>query len=156
MEGIFNLIAELLFWREDYKFSKLKKERREFEKQNNLPKKIMIHPVWKLLGILIFVGISISFLFSFLGPNLMGEKRTKEKITRIENLLENEINSIGKYPNKLNKIIRNNPMRKNITYDYWNNEFYYKQTENGLKYTLISKGKDGILLTDDDISGNEN
>ncbi len=49
--------------------------------------------------------------------------------------------------------ITNNPLRKKITLDYWNNEFYYEQKENGLGYVLISKGKDGILKTEDDISG---
>jgi len=39
LEGILDLLGELLFWREDYKFYKRKKERRKLEKENNLPKK---------------------------------------------------------------------------------------------------------------------
>ena len=74
-----NIIGELLFWREDYKFYKRKKVRREFEAENNLPKKLMIHPVWKLLGIFIgFVLISkiiiTYFFFSDFGESSLNVK----------------------------------------------------------------------------------
>ena len=77
-------------------------------------------------------------------------------MNEIEQILENEKSSLGIYPEKLSKIIRNNPLRKNITSDYWNNEFFYEQSENGTSYVLISKGKDGILKTEDDINGIKN
>ena len=151
-----DIIGELLFWREDYKFAKRKKARREFEKEHNLPKKLMIHPVWKLFGIfMVFVLISKLVIGHFFFSDY-GTKKTTNKIAEIELILENEKNSLGIYPEKLNIIIRNNPLRKNITSDYWNNEFFYEQIENGLGYVLISKGKDGILKTEDDINGNKN
>ena len=151
-----DIIGELLFWREDYKFAKRKKARREFEKENNLPKKLMIHPVWKLFGFfMIFVLIAKLVIGHFFFSDY-GTKKTTEKIAEIELILENEKNLLGIYPEKLNIIIRNNPLRKNITSDYWNNEFFYEQKENGLGYVLISKGKDGILKTEDDINGIKN
>ena len=151
-----DIIGELLFWREDYKFAKRKKARREFEKENNLPKKLMIHPVWKLFGIfIVFVLISKLVIGHFYFSDY-GTKKTTEKIAEIELILENEKSSLGIYPEKLNIIIRNNPLRKNITSDYWDNEFFYEQIENGLGYVLVSKGKDGILKTKDDINGNKN
>ena len=151
-----DIIGELLFWREDYKFAKRKKARREFEKENNLPKKLMIHPVWKLFGIfIVFVLISKLVIGHFYFSDY-GTKKTTEKIAEIELILENEKSSLGIYPEKLNIIIRNNPLRKNITSDYWDNEFFYEQIENGLGYVLVSKGKDGILKTNDDINGNKN
>ena len=150
------IIGELLFWREDYKFSKRKIARRKFEKENNLPKKLMIHPVLKLLGIiLIFVLIAKLVIGNFFFSDY-GTKKTAEKIAEIELILEKEKSSLGIYPEKLNTIIRNNPFRKNITSDYWNNEFFYELAENGQTYVLISKGKDGILETDDDVSGIKN
>ena len=151
-----DLIGELLFWREDYKFAKRKKARREFEKENNLPEKLMIHPVWKLFGIFMVIGLIANLTIGHFFFSEYGTKKTTEKIAKIELILENEISSLGVYPEKLNIIIRNNPLRKNITSDYWNNEFYYQQIENGLGYVLISKGKDGILKTEDDINGNKN
>ena len=151
-----DIIGEILFWREDYKFAKRKKARREFEKENNLPKKLMIHPVWKLFGIfIVFVLIAKLVIGHFFFSDYR-TKKTTEKIAEIELILENENSSLGIYPEKLNIIIRNNPLRKNIITDYWNNEFFYEQIENGLGYILISKGKDGILKTEDDINGNKN
>ena len=145
------VIGDLLFWREDYKFSKRKKARREFEKENNLPKKLMIHPVWRLFGmILIFVTLLILLIQSFFFSNY-GTNKTKEKIAEIVLILENEKEKNKIYPEKLNTIIRNNPLRKNLTLDYWRNEFFYEQQKNGQDYILISKGKDGILNTEDDI-----
>ena len=151
-----DIIGELLFWREDYTFYKRKKARRKFERENNLPKKLMIHPVWKLFGtFLIFVVVSKLVIGHFYFSDF-GTKKTAEKMAEIELILEKEKSSLGIYPKKLNTIIRNNPLREHITSDYWNNEFFYEQSENGINYVLISKGKDGILKTEDDINGIRN
>lgn len=148
-------IGDLLFWREDYKFSKRKKARRAFEKENNLPKKLMLHPVWKLLGILFIFAFISRLVIGYFFFSDRGTKLTTQKLAEIELILENEKNAFGIYPEKLNVIIRNNPFRENLITDFWNNEFFYEQTENGYSYILISKGKDGILNTDDDINGNK-
>jgi amino acid transporter len=150
------LIAHILSIIEDIKFWKKKKERRKFEKENNLPKKLMIHPLWKLLGILLIFIFLAKFAMGHFFFSNHGEKKTIEKITEIELILEKEKSSSGNYPEKLNTIIRNNPFRKNITSDYWDNEFFYEQKKNGSAYVLISKGKDGILNTEDDINGIRN
>ena len=116
----------------------------------------MIHPSLKFLGMFLIIMFAIKLVFGkFLFSN-NGKTKTTEKIAEIELILEKEKSSLGIYPKKLNTIIRNNPLRKSITSDYWNNEFYYEQIENGLDYILISKGKDGILKTEDDINGNKN
>ena len=156
VEWITSIIGDFLFWRKDHKFRKRKKARREFEKENNLPKKLMIHPVWKLLGIfLIFFFVAKLVIGTFFFSNY-GAKKTSEKINEIELILQKEKKAQGIYPEKLNTIIRNNPLRKNIILDYWNNEFFYEQKENGLSYVLFSKGKDGVVKTEDDINGIKN
>ena len=66
-------------------------------------------------------------------------------------ILEKEKKKTGIYPKKLKNIIRDNPLMRNITKDYWKNEFFYEQIDNGNSYLLTSKGKDGILNTEDDI-----
>ena len=146
-----DLIGEILLFIEDLKFWKKKKVRRKYEKENNLPEKLMIHPFLKFfllgMGFIIFARIIIGYFYL----NDLGNKKTKEKISKIENILQKEKNENGKYPKKLELIIRNNPLRKNITIDYWKNEFYYSQLDNGESYELISAGKDGIKNTNDDI-----
>ncbi|WP_027127227.1 hypothetical protein [Gelidibacter mesophilus] len=150
------LIGNILCIIEDLKFWKKKKARRKFEKENNLPKKLMINPIWKLAGIFLIFIIVARLVIGYLFFADYGATKTAEKIAEIELILEKEKKEIGTYPTELKNIIRNNPLRKNITFDHWKNEYYYKQLENGLSYVLISKGKDGILKTEDDISGNKN
>ncbi|WP_340155040.1 type II secretion system protein GspG [uncultured Winogradskyella sp.] len=146
-----DLITQLLLWCEDYKFSKSKKTRRQFEKENNLPKTIMIHPVWKLVIILVISILLLQPVIGYVFFSDYGLKQTSEKIVEINKILEKERTDIGNYPEELKTIIRNNPLRKNITKDYWGNEFFYQQLENGESYTIISKGKDGVLKTEDDV-----
>ena len=43
-------INDIIFWRR-------KKKRRKFEKENNLPKKIMINPLIILKGLILFIVI---------------------------------------------------------------------------------------------------
>jgi len=57
--NIVSLIDDLLFWRR-------KKKRRKFEKENNLPNKVMIQPmtiiIISLFGILIILKLIISII----------------------------------------------------------------------------------------------
>ena len=146
------IISELFFWREDYKFYKRKKARRAYEKEHNLPKKTLIHPVTKVFILFLIVGLVIKVTSTFIISSYFGNTKTENKIVEIETILEQEKQTLGMYPDLLLTIIRNNPLRKNITRDTWNNEFHYQQNENGNNYILISKGKDGILNTEDDIN----
>ncbi len=149
-EWIATIIGEILFWIEDFRFWKKKRVRRKLEKEKNLPKKIMIYPAIKILGLglvfIFFLRIVGYFYFSD-----YGKKETSKTIEEIEFILEKEKKEIGSYPKKLSAIIRNNPLSKNLMTDYWGNNFFYEQSENGLSYFLVSKGKDGILNTRDDI-----
>lgn len=69
----------------------------------------------------------------------------------ISEILKLEKEQLNKYPKELNHIIRNNPLRKNITLDYWNTELVYILSKNSLNYTIISLGKDKVLDTSDDL-----
>jgi len=153
-EWIATIIGEVLFWIEDFRFWKKKRARRKFEKENNLPKKIMIHPAIKVLGL----GLTIIFFLRIIGLSYFsdyGKKKTSRTIAEIEFILEKEKKEIGSYPEKLSAIIRKNPLRKNLMTDYWGNNFFYEQREKGLSYFLVSKGKGGILNTKDDIKKNK-
>lgn len=145
------IVAEILSWIQDLIFWRKKKKRRKFEKRHNLPKKRMINPLDKLVGILLFLVVVLYIIYYVFFSSIIGNKKTLNKIVEIELKLEAEVDKFGKYPKELKGIIRNNPLLKDIIHDYWNNEFYYKQLDNGKKYSLISKGKDGKLFTKDDV-----
>lgn len=126
------------------------KRRRKFEKENNLPKKRMISPMNKIyIGILI---LSLPFLyFRLTRISNYNKTTTIQKIAEIKLILEAEKKQLGKYPKELKDIIRNNPLRKNIVFDYWKNEYVYTLSKDSLNYKIISLGKDQILNTSDDI-----
>ncbi|MFY9243038.1 MAG: type II secretion system protein GspG [Polaribacter sp.] len=127
------------------------KKRRKFEKENNLPKSIVWHPMTKPFVVFSIIFLISAFIFfSFVSKNEF-ELKTKKKLNEISEILEAEKKEFGKYPVSLNEIIRNNPLRKNITLDYWKNEFIYRISKDSLNYTLISLGKDRQQNTSDDI-----
>jgi len=148
--NMLQLLAELLLLFEELKFWKKKKKRRQLEKEKKLQKRIMIHPSIKVLLIGLLVILIIKILLGF----FYSDRKTSitvNKIYEVRKNLEKEKKDLGKYPFNLKDIIRNNPLKKNIIFDAWGNEFYYKLYDKGLKYRLISKGKDGQLNTTDDI-----
>jgi hypothetical protein len=128
------------------------KKRRKFEKENNLPKKIMIHPLTKVFLIFLVILIPLLILITYVNFKYTGNTKTNEKIIKITAILELGKKQFGKYPSTLKQIIRNNPLRRNITLDYWKNEFVYTLSKDSLNYTLLSLGRDNIINTSDDIS----
>jgi hypothetical protein len=99
-----------------------------------------------------FILFIISFsIFSIFSLRNISEEKTKEKMIEISAILALEKKQLNKYPKELKDIIRNNPLRKNITLDYWNTEFVYVISKDSLNYTIISLGKDRLLNTSDDL-----
>ena len=141
---ILELITDIIFWRD-------KKKRRQFEKENNLPKKLMINPNTKAL--LYFGGIVlvISIVIPIYKHYYSNKKETYKKLLKIETLLIDNKKADGIYPEQLEHIIRNNPFRQNINQDSWGNPYHYQVLDQGAQFVLVSKGKDGILNTDDDL-----
>lgn len=127
------------------------KKRRKFEKENNLPKSIVWHPLTKPLLVFFLISIPLSFIFFYLSTINEYEKKTTKKLTEIVILLEGEIKQNAFYPKDLKSIVRNNPLRKNICLDYYKNEFVYSVSKDSLNYSIISIGKDQKLNTSDDI-----
>ena len=74
-----------------------------------------------------------------------------QQMTQIHKLLKAEKKQFSIYPKQLNTIIRNNPLHRNLTLDAWGNAFSYSVTEDGVAYSLVSKGTDGALNTEDDV-----
>ncbi|WP_272023923.1 hypothetical protein [Olleya namhaensis] len=135
----------------DYKFWKKKKAQRKYEKEHGLPKQLMIYPSDKIYlraGLLLLIlAIPVWFLFS-INKN---QKAITKQMMQIHELLKAEKKQFNTYPKQLNTIIRNNPLNRDLTLDVWDNVFYYVVTEDGLSYSLVSKGPDGILNTEDDV-----
>ncbi len=96
-EWIALIIGEILVWVEEIKFWKKKKARRKYEKENNLPKKLMIHPLIKILVLGLVLFFILRILIGYFYFSNHGENETSEKIAKIESILENEKTQIGNY-----------------------------------------------------------
>ena len=110
------------------------KKRRKFEKENNLPKSIVWHPLTKPFLILFLILIPMLIVVSILRFSNEYEKKTTKKLTEISKLLEDELKHNAFYPK-----------------DYYKNEFVYSVSKDSLNYSIIAIGKDQKLNTSDDI-----
>ena len=138
------LILDIMFWKKTNK-------RRKFEKENNLPKSIVWHPLTKPILYFFLIITPISFIFFFIFNSYGTKKKTVDKMNQITILLKAEKEQFKKYPIKLKEIVRNNPFRQKLTTDAWENNFIYELSKDSLNYTLISLGKDQKINTTDDI-----
>ncbi|MDN3643365.1 type II secretion system protein GspG [Lutimonas halocynthiae] len=148
MSEVLGYLLELV---SDFQFWKKKKERRKHEKENNLPKKLLVHSLTKVVLFTLVLAVVVKLVVGGIYISNRYENETKRKMDEILILLEENRKYSGRYPKELKMIIRNNPLRKNITLDSWGNEFHYESLSNGLNYVLLSKGKDGELGNEDDI-----
>lgn len=149
---IIAFFGELFIISEEWKFYKKKKETRAYEKENKLPKKRMISPLTQAFVVVPIVVVAVSFLFySFVKP-VQQAHETKDTLRTATYLLQQAKAQNGAYPESIIELSRKNPIYGDLTIDGWKQAIIYKKTENGNAYTLISKGKDGILNTADDIS----
>jgi hypothetical protein len=146
-----DLIANILDLYLDIKHWFNVKKRRKFEKEKNLSKSIVLHPLTKPLLVFSLIFIISTLTFFYFRSKDEFDIKTKEKLTKISKILEDEKQQFGSYPKLLKSIIRNNPLRQNINQDFWKNEFVYTLSKDSLNYNIISLGKDQILNTLDDI-----
>ncbi|MEP1488210.1 MAG: hypothetical protein ABJK28_07260 [Algibacter sp.] len=126
---ILELIGDLLSFFTDLQFNKDRKKRRAFEKENNLPKKLMINPNHIALASFITLVVLFCFGYTFYQHIYSNKKNTIKELTKIDTILIETKTTLGSYPEKLTDIIRNNPLRKNIHLDLWGNAYHYKLTK---------------------------
>lgn len=148
---LFELILDFLILYLDFQFLKEMKKKRAIAKENNLPQKNKLLPSTKIF--ITVTSITLVFFFGLTIYNVYfgNTIKAQEKLNQVQALLQKEKEALGRYPNQLTEIIRNNPLHKDITIDLWGNEYYYELLTNGSNYKLLSKGKDGILNTKDDM-----
>lgn len=98
------------------------------------------------------LAIASMVFFSFYIP-AHKENKTRDNLYGVAYLLMLEKKHTGTYPENLKNITRFDPGYpiEEATKDYWNRDLYYTATENGQRYILASKGKDGKIHTEDDI-----
>jgi general secretion pathway protein G len=112
----------------------------------------MRYPSQKLSLIYAIVILFFASAFVIFKSADSPHNRTEKQLLKIARLLEKEKKDIGGYPIVLKTIIRNNPLLKEVTKDYWNNEINYQLSDDRMSCPLFSLGKDKTPNTKDDIT----
>ncbi|QHI35310.1 hypothetical protein IMCC3317_06560 [Kordia antarctica] len=135
----------------DFSFWGNKKDTPAHEKKLYVSKKSKNSSVARVYIIGCIIILSAVLLFFFLLKPMQQVSDTKDTLQTITHLLKLEKEHANQYPETIDGIARRNPTLGDLSIDSWNNAIFYQKAENGESYTLISKGKDGVLHTDDDI-----
>ncbi len=107
---------------------------------------VFIIPVFFL--ILILGGFSVA---SWYTDNYVKPEQTLEEGNKIVSALQKYKENEGKYPDNIQVVIGDRPVRKGWIKDAWEQNYIYELTEDGKNFNLTSKGKDKVLNTEDDI-----
>ena len=102
----------------------------------------------------VMIGLVLGFLiggFNLLTDNYFKERATIKRLSAISAEIQKIRDNTGHYPETIDEVISNNPLRKNWNMDKWDNEIKYRRGLDGNGFVLISNGRDELYETKDDI-----
>lgn len=130
----------------------------KLNKQDIEPRFQKKEAVWSIIifVVLIPVGLFIAFsgmiaLGQWYSNNFLKRNATLEEGNKIVSALQNYQKSKGQFPTNISELIGSIPVRTGWRIDSWGEAYFYEIEDNNQKYKLLSKGKDRILGTEDDI-----
>jgi len=151
VELILSILLEFGLIREDYKHQKrVSKKEKEDGKKRSFQKYVLMPGSIMKITVIVIVSLS-AFLFFFYQRKFVFPKKTEKEISEMSERINNWNENLGKYPNELNELIGNNPVRQEWKKDAWNRDYKYVVNENGNGFLIISAGSDGQFGTEDDI-----
>ena len=112
--------------------------------------------VWTVVLLLVVIPLCLSVTawgmfstFKWYSNSFMKANATIEEGNAITSSIENYHKDFGKYPPNILKLVQGRPIRASWKKDGWGEAYVYEIVNDGRTFTLISKGKDRILGTDD-------
>ena len=113
--------------------------------------KRLINSLGKVFFSAFMIILVATTLLYYLGKSYWQTRNTQTEISQISQALEKYKSELRVYPENLAVLIGNNPLKRECESDGWGNSYIYEVTPNKQKFSLISKGKDEVLHTNDDI-----
>ncbi|MDX1773016.1 type II secretion system protein GspG [Oceanihabitans sediminis] len=151
LEIILSFLAEFGLIREDFKHHKrISKRVKEDGIKRPIQKYFLQPSVLIFLTIFIVFMLSTVLFFTYQRTSVFPDK-TKIEISEMSKRMESWNEKFGQYPQDINQLIGNSPIRQDWKKDAWNREYKFKITKNGKGFLIISAGSDGIFGTEDDI-----
>ena len=112
---------------------------------------------FSLLIVIVLFPITLTLLTTgifkgaeFVTNEYLNEDRTKTEMNKISTELSLYKNHYGTYPKNYESFVSRKPIWGSWKADSWKNPYKYELIDS-LNYKLISAGKDGIYLNEDDI-----
>jgi len=99
----------------------------------------------------LIVFFALWLVGALIGYQYYKKANTNDECEAIVSSLNDYYSNTGKYPDHLNEIILNNPLRRGWANDQWNNPYHYTVKNGGKDFVLVSAGKDKSFNTDDDL-----
>jgi hypothetical protein len=109
-------------------------------------RKLLLYPL-----IAIVVIAAAAFTIEFVGQDYFKARSTKKEMTEVTEALNQYKSHLNKYPENLQQLIGNNPLKKEWLSDEWKNPYTYTIPADSQNFSLTSQGKDGQLKTEDDL-----
>jgi hypothetical protein len=113
---------------------------------------------WAVVILLVIIPLCLFVSFSAMlsvaswySNNYMRRKATIEEGHKIISAIQSHHSHAGKYPVDTLTIIKGIPVRAGWETDEWGESYVYEIVDDGQDFRLLSKGKDRILGTEDDI-----
>ena len=151
MTALIEILINFGFIRSDYKHRKKISEEEKKEKTKRPFQKYFLQPSILFIISAVIIGSAGFYIFFRYQQNSSFPEKTEKEITEITIRLNDWKEKFGSYPEKLNEIIGQNPMRKTWIKDKWNRSYKYSISNNGENFLIISAGTDGQFDTEDDI-----
>jgi general secretion pathway protein G len=108
-----------------------------------------------IFGIFILAGFILAFgsirLLAWYSEDYIKPQLTKDEGIKIIKSIKSYHNGYKQYPDSIDLLIGDNPIRKDWRSDAWGEPYIYELAEDNQSFKLVSKGKDRKLDTQDDI-----
>jgi hypothetical protein len=113
---------------------------------NDFVRKLFLYPLLAIVLIFVLV-VSLEFIFS----DYLKTRSTRKEAIQMCDALNNYKYHARKYPEDLQKLIGNNPLKKDWASDSWERPYHYEVTKDLQNFYLCTLGKDGKAGNEDDV-----
>lgn len=108
-------------------------------------------PFLKLVLLLVAGSLIVLVVFSLLTETYFKERNTTQQLEKLSALVVKHQQTKRVLPLSLEEVIANDPLKRNLTVDSWDNVVRYRPNLTAHRFTLSSAGKDQKLNTSDDV-----
>ena len=144
------LLVDIGLIRKDIKANKEVKKKNLENSESRTKVKYVLFPSFKVYGIVSIILFALITALVLI-KQAKAPSRAQEDLDEIYAAILTYQSDTGEYPESIEKLIGNRPLRKDWETDFWGHPYRYEIIVSTNVFILVSAGKDGIMDTDDDL-----